>query len=130
MSEELRLKFRRLEARTLKAFQKGFSVLLAVFLFTVLLIVFLHFLYSSYATGLLVVPSVVVIAEALLAGLDFLFEWLAGDTTYEQAEVEPPNGSTELESGGSFLVDDARMVSAGLKASREVGKKKKKDAGA
>lgn len=100
MSEELRLKFRRLEARTLKAFQKGFSVLLAVFLFTLLLIVFLHFLYGSYAAGLLVVPSIVVIAEALLAGLDFLFEWLAGDTTYEQAGVEPPEGSSMVEAGG------------------------------
>lgn len=107
MSEKLRLKFRRLEARTLKAFQKGFSVLLSVSLFTLLLIVFLHLLYGSYATGLLAVPSVVVIAEVLLAGLDFLFEWLAGDTTYGQAGVEPPDGSSMVEAEVASVTEEA-----------------------
>lgn len=128
MSKELRLKFRRLEAGTMKAFHKGFSVLLALFAFSLLAILLLHILYGSYATGLMIIPSVAVIAEALLMGLDFLFEWLAGDTTYEQAGVEPPEGSVESKSDDSSVMDEARMVAASLKASREVSRKKKKDA--
>lgn len=56
-------------------------------------IVLLHLVFGTYAVGLLVIPSVVVIIEALLAALDFLFEFLAGDVTYEQAGIEPPEGT-------------------------------------
>jgi len=101
---------------------------LALFAFSLLAILLLHILYGSYATGLMIIPSVAVIAEALLMGLDFLFEWLAGDTTYEQAGVEPPEGSVESKSDDSSVMDEARMVAASLKASREVSRKKKKDA--
>ena len=91
MSEKTRLRFRRIEAELLKAFHRGFSLLLAVF--TLLAIVLLHLVFGTYAVGLLVIPSVVVIIEALLAALDFLFEFLAGDVTYEQAGIEPPEGT-------------------------------------
>lgn len=125
MSRELRLKFRKLEAGTLKAFHKGFSVLLALFVFTLLAIFLLHILYGSYATGLMVIPAVAVIAEALLMGLDFLFEWLAGDTTYEQAGVEPPEGTAAVKTEDSSVMDEARMVAASIKASRSVKKNRK-----
>lgn len=128
MSEKTRLRFRRIEAGLLKAFHRGFSLLLAVFIFTLLAIVVLHVLYSTYAVGLLVIPSVVVIIEALLAGFDFLFEFLAGDTTYEQAGVEPPEGTFSKKSENSSVMDDARMFAAVLKASRKAGKSKKGDA--
>lgn len=128
MSEKTRLRFRRIEAGLLKAFHRGFSLLLAVFIFTLLAIVVLHVLYGTYAVGLLVVPSVVVIIEALLAGFDFLFEFLAGDTTYEQAGVEPPEGTFSKKSEKSSVMDDARMFAAVLKASRKAGKSKKGDA--
>ena len=85
MSEKTRLRFRRIEAELLKAFHRGFSLLLAI--------VLLHLVFGTYAVGLLVIPSVVVIIEALLAALDFLFEFLAGDVTYEQAGIEPPEGT-------------------------------------
>lgn len=88
----------------------------------------LHVLYSTYAVGLLAIPSVVVIIEALLAGFDFLFEFLAGDTTYEQAGVEPPEGTFSKKSENSSVMDDARMFAAVLKASRKAGKSKKGDA--
>ena len=42
MSEKTRLRFRRIEAGLLKAFHRGFSLLLAVFIFTLLAIVMLH----------------------------------------------------------------------------------------
>lgn len=125
MSKELRLKFRKLEAGTLKAFHKGFSVLLALFVFTLLVIFLLHILYGSYATGLMVIPAVAVIAEVLLMGLDFLFEWFAGDTTYEQAGVEPPEGTVTVESDDSSVMDEARLVAASIRASRSVRKSKK-----
>lgn len=128
MSEKTRLRFRRIEAGLLKAFHRGFSLLLAVFIFTLLAIVVLHVLYGTYAVGLLVIPSVVVIIEALLAGFDFLFEFLAGDTTYEQAGVEPPEGTFSKKSEKSSVMDDARMFAAVLKASRKAGKSKKGDA--
>lgn len=128
MSEKTRLRFRRIEAGLLKAFHRGFSLLLAVFLFTLLAIVVLHVLRGTYAVGLLVIPSVVVIIEALLAGFDFLFEFLAGDTTYEQAGVEPPEGTFSKKSENSSVMDDARMFAAVLKASRKAGKSKKGDA--
>lgn len=128
MSEKTRLRFRRIEAGLLKAFHRGFSLLLAVFIFTSLAIVVLHVLYGTYAVGLLVIPSVVVIIEALLAGFDFLFEFLAGDTTYEQAGVEPPEGTFSKKSEKSSVMDDARMFAAVLKASRKAGKSKKGDA--
>lgn len=128
MSEKTRLRFRRIEAGLLKAFHRGFSLLLAVFIFTLLAIVVLHVLYGTYAVGLLVIPSVVVIIEALLAGFDFLFEFLAGDTTYEQAGVEPPEGTFSKKSENSSVMDDARMFAAVLKASRKAGKSKKGDA--
>lgn len=128
MSEKTRLRFRRIEAELLKAFHRGFSLLLAVFIFTLLAIVVLHVLYGTYAVGLLVIPSVVVIIEALLAGFDFLFEFLAGDTTYEQAGVEPPEGTFSKKSEKSSVMDDARMFAAVLKASRKAGKSKKGDA--
>lgn len=128
MSEKTRLRFRRIEAGLLKAFHRGFSLLLAVFVFTLLAIVVLHVLYGTYAVGLLVIPSVVVIIEALLAGFDFLFEFLAGDTTYEQAGVEPPEGTFSKKSEKSSVMDDARMFAAVLKASRKAGKSKKGDA--
>lgn len=112
----------------MKAFHRGFSLLLAVFIFTLLAIVVLHVLYGTYAVGLLVIPSVVVIIEALLAGFDFLFEFLAGDTTYEQAGVEPPEGTFSKKSEKSSVMDDARMFAAVLKASRKAGKSKKGDA--
>lgn len=128
MSEKTRLRFRRIEAGLLKAFHRGFSLLLAVFIFTLLAIVVLHVLYSTYAVGLLAIPSVVVIIEALLAGFDFLFEFLAGDTTYEQAGVEPPEGTFSKKSENSSVMDDARMFAAVLKASRKAGKSKKGDA--
>lgn len=128
MSEKTRLRFRRIEAGLLKAFHRGFSLLLAVFIFTLLAIVVLHVLYGTYAVGLLVIPSVVVIIEALLAGFDFLFEFLAGDTTYEQAGVEPPEGTFSKKSEKSSVLDDARMFAAVLKASRKAGKSKKGDA--
>lgn len=128
MSEKTRLRFRRIEAGLFKAFHRGFSLLLAVFIFTLLAIVVLHVLYGTYAVGLLVIPSVVVIIEALLAGFDFLFEFLAGDTTYEQAGVEPPEGTFSKKSEKSSVMDDARMFAAVLKASRKAGKSKKGDA--
>lgn len=128
MSEKTRLRFRRIEAGLLKAFHRGFSLLLAVFIFTLLAIVVLHVLYGTYAVGLLVIPSVVVIIEALLAGFDFLFEFLAGDTTYERAGVEPPEGTFSKKSEKSSVMDDARMFAAVLKASRKAGKSKKGDA--
>lgn len=128
MSEKTRLRFRRIEAGLLKAFHRGFSLLLAVFIFTLLAIVVLHVLYGTYAVGLLVIPSVVVIIEALLAGFDFLFEFLAGDTTYEQAGVELPEGTFSKKSEKSSVMDDARMFAAVLKASRKAGKSKKGDA--
>ena len=128
MSEKTRLRFRRIEAGLLKAFHRGFSLLLAVFIFTLLAIVVLHVLYGTYAVGLLVIPSVVVIIEALFAGFDFLFEFLAGDTTYEQAGVEPPEGTFSKKSEKSSVMDDARMFAAVLKASRKSGKSKKGDA--
>ena len=128
MSEKTRLRFRRIEAGLLKAFHRGFSLLLAVFIFTLLAIVVLHVLYGTYAVGLLVIPSVVVIIEALLAGFDFLFEFLAEDTTYEQAGVEPPEGTFSKKSEKSSVMDDARMFAAVLKASRKAGKSKKGDA--
>ena len=128
MSEKTRLRFRRIEAGLLKAFHRGFSLLLAVFIFTLLAIVVLHVLYGTYAVGLLVIPSVVVIIEALLAGFDFLFEFLAGDTTYEQACVEPPEVTFSKKSEKSSVMDDARMFAAVLKASRKAGKSKKGDA--
>ena len=128
MSEKTRLRLRRIEAGLLKAFHRGFSLLLAVFIFTLLAIVVLHVLYGTYAVGLLVIPSVVVIIEALLAGFDFLFEFLAGDTTYEQAGVEPPEGTFSKKSEKSSVMDDARMFAAVLKASRKAGKSKKGDA--
>ena len=128
MSEKTRLRFRRIEAGLLKAFHRGFSLLLAVFIFTLLAIVVLHVLYGTYAVGLLVIPSVVVIIEALLAGFDYLYEFLAGDTTYEQAGVEPPEGTFSKKSEKSSVMDDARMFAAVLKASRKAGKSKKGDA--
>lgn len=124
MSEKTRLRFRRIEAGLLKAFHRGFSLLLAVFLFTLLAIVVLHLVFGTYAVGLLVIPSVVVIIEALLAALDFLFEFLAGDVTYEQAGIEPPEGTF---SKNSSVMDDSRMFAAVLKASRKSGRPKKDD---
>ena len=127
MSEKTRLRFRRIEAELLKAFHRGFSLLLAVFVFTLLAIVLLHLVFGTYAVGLLVIPSVVVIIEALLAALDFLFEFLAGDVTYEQAGIEPPEGTFSKNSEDSSMMDDARMFAAVLKASRKSGKSKKGD---
>ena len=128
MSEKTRLRFRRIEAGLLKAFHRGFSLLLAVFLFTLLAIVVLHLVFGTYAVGLLVIPSVVVIIEALLAALDFLFEFLAGDVTYEQAGIEPPPGGTFFKnSEDSSVMDDSRMFAAVLKASRKSGRPKKDD---
>lgn len=77
----------------MKAFHKGFSMLLAVAVATILGILAGYAVHGTYATGLLVLPSLVAIGEVLLAVLDFLFEFLAGDVTYEQAGVEPPEGS-------------------------------------
>ena len=128
MSEKTRLRFRRIEAELLKAFHRGFSLLLAVFVFTLLAIVLLHLVFGTYAVGLLAIPSVVVIIEALLAALDFLFEFLAGDVTYEQAGIEPPEGTFSKNSEDSSMMDDARMFAAVLKASRKSGKSKKGDA--
>lgn len=129
MSEKTRLRFRRIEAELLKAFHRGFSLLLAVFIFTLLAIVVLHLVFGTYAVGLLVIPSVVVIIEALLAALDFLFEFLAGDVTYEQAGIEPPPKELfSKNSEDSSVMDDARMFAAVLKASRKAGKSKKGDA--
>lgn len=128
MSEKTRLRFRRIEAGLLKAFHRGFSLLLAVFIFTLLAIVVLHLVFGTYAVGLLVIPSVVVIIEALLAALDFLFEFLAGDVTYEQAGVGPPEGTFSKNSEDSSVMDDARMFAAVLKASRKADKSKKGDA--
>lgn len=128
MSEKTRLRFRRIEAELLKAFHRGFSLLLAVFVFTLLAIVLLHLVFGTYAVGLLAIPSVVVIIEALLAALDFLFEFLAGDVTYEQAGIEPPEGTFSKNSEDSSVMDDARMLAAVLKASRKSGKSKKGDA--
>lgn len=128
MSEKTRLRFRRIEAELLKAFHRGFSLLLAVFVFTLLAIVLLHLVFGTYAVGLLAIPSVVVIIEALLAALDFLFEFLAGDVTYEQAGIEPPEGTFSKNSEDSSAMDDARMLAAVLKASRKSGKSKKGDA--
>lgn len=128
MSEKTRLRFRRIEAGLLKAFHRGFSLLLAVFLFTLLAIVVLHLVFGTYAVGLLVIPSVVVIIEALLAALDFLFEFLAGDVTYEQAGIEPPpEGTFFKNSEDSSVMDDSRMFAAVLKASRKSGRPKKDD---
>ena len=129
MSEKTRLRFRRIEAGLLKAFHRGFSLLLAVFLFTLLAIVVLHLVFGTYAVGLLVIPSVVVIIEALLAALDFLFEFLAGDVTYEQAGIEPPppEGIFFKNSEDSSVMDDSRMFAAVLKASRKSGRPKKDD---
>lgn len=128
MSEKTRLRFRRIEAELLKAFHRGFSLLLAVFVFTLLAIVLLHLVFGTYAVELLVIPSVVVIIEALLAALDFLFEFLAGDVTYEQAGIEPPEGTFSKNSEDSSAMDDARMFAAVLKASRKSGKSKKGEA--
>lgn len=128
MSEKTRLRFRRIEAELLKAFHRGFSLLLAVFVFTLLAIVLLHLVFGTYAVGLLAIPSVVVIIEALLAALDFLFEFLAGDVTYEQAGIEPPEGTFSKNSEDSSVIDDARMFAAVSKASRKSGKSKKGDA--
>lgn len=128
MSEKTRLRFRRIEAGLLKAFHRGFSLLLAVFVFTLLAIVLFYFVFGTYAVGLLVIPSVVVIIEALLAALDFLFEFLAGDVTYEQAGVETPEGTFSKNSKDSSVMDDARVFAAVLKASCESGKSKKGDA--
>lgn len=128
MSKKTRLRFRRIEAELLKAFHRGFSLLLAVFVFTLLAIVLLHLVFGTYAVGLLAIPSVVVIIEALLAALDFLFEFLAGDVTYEQAGIEPPEGTFSKNSEDSSVIDDARMFAAVLKASRKSGKSKKGDA--
>ena len=128
MSEKTRLRFRRIEAELLKAFHRGFSLLLAVFVFTLLAIVLLHLVFGTYAVGLLAIPSVVVIIEALLAALDFLFELLAGDVTYEQAGIEPPEGTFSKNSEDSSVIDDARMFAAVSKASRKSGKSKKGDA--
>lgn len=105
MSHELRLRFRRIEARTLTAFHKGFSMLLAVAVATILGILAGYAVYGTYATGLLVLPSVVAIAEVLLAVLDFLFEFLAGDVTYEQAGVQPPAGSVARRADGADAPD-------------------------
>lgn len=116
MSEKTRLRFRRIEAELLKAFHRGFSLLLAVFIFTLLAIVLLHLVFGTYAVGLLAIPSVVVIIEALLAALDFLFEFLAGDVTYEQAGIEPPEGTFSKNSEDSSVMDDARMFAAVLKS--------------
>lgn len=127
MSEKTRLRFRRIEAELLKAFHRGFSLLLAVFVFTLLAIVLLHLVFGTYAVGLLAIPSVVVIIEALLAALDFLFEFLAGDVTYEQAGIEPPEGTFSKNSEDSSVMDDARMFAAVLKASRKSGRPKKDD---
>lgn len=69
-----------------------------------------------------------MIIEALLAALDFLFEFLAGDVTYEQAGIEPPEGTFSKNSEDSSVIDDARMFAAVLKASRKSGKSKKGDA--
>lgn len=128
MSKKTRLRFRRIEAELLKAFHRGFSLLLAVFVFTLLAIVLLHLVFGTYAVGLLAIPSVVVIIEALLAALDFLFEFLAGDVTYEQAGIKPPEGTFSKNSEDSSVIDDARMFAAVLKASRKSGKSKKGDA--
>lgn len=128
MSEKTRLRFRRIEAELLKAFHRGFSLLLAVFVFTLLAIMLLHLVFGTYAVGLLAIPSVVVIIEALLAALDFLFEFLAGDVTYEQAGIEPPEGTFSKNSEDSSVMDDARMFAAVLEASRKSGKSKKGDA--
>lgn len=128
MSEKTRLRFRRIEAELLKAFHRGFSLLLAVFVFTLLAIVLLHLVFGTYAVGLLAIPSVVVIIEALLAALDFLFEFLAGDVTYEQAGIEPPEGTFSKNSEDSSVMDDARMFAAVSKASRKSGKSKKGEA--
>lgn len=129
MSKKTRLRFRRIEAELLKAFHRGFSLLLAVFVFTLLAIVLLHLIFGTYAVGLLVIPSVVVIIEALLAALDFLFEFLAGDVTYEQAGIEPPpEGPFSKNSEDSSMMDDARMFAAVLKAPRKSGKSKKGNA--
>lgn len=128
MSKKTRLRFRRIEAELLKAFHRGFSLLLAVFVFTLLAIVLLHLVFGTYAVGLLAIPSVVVIIEALLAALDFLFEFLAGDVTYEQAGIEPPEGTFSKNSEDSSAMDDARMFAAVLKASRKSGKSKKGNA--
>ena len=103
MSEKTRLRFRRIEAELLKAFHRGFSLLLAVFVFTLLAIALLHLVFETYAVGLLVIPSVAVIIEALLAALDFLFEFLAGDVTYEQAGIEPPEGTFSKNSEDSSV---------------------------
>lgn len=127
MSKKTRLRFRRIEAELLKAFHRGFSLLLAVFVFTLLAIVLLHLVFGTYAVGLLAIPSVVVIIEALLAALDFLFEFLAGDVTYEQAGIEPPEGTFSKNSEDSSVMDDARMFAAVLKASRKSGRPKKDD---
>lgn len=128
MSEKTRLRFRRIEAELLKAFHRGFSLLLAVFVFTLLAIVLLHLIFGTYAVGLLVIPSVVVIIEALLAALDFLFEFLAGDVTYKQAGIEPPEGTFSKNSEDSSMMDDARMFAAVLKVPRKSGKSKKGNA--
>lgn len=128
MSEKTRLRFRRIEAELLKAFHRGFSLLLAVFVFTLLAIVLLHLVFGTYAVELLVIPSVVVIIETLLAALDFLFEFLAGDVTYEQADIEPPEGTFSKNSEDSSAMDDARMFAAVLKVSRKSGKSKKGEA--
>lgn len=115
MSHELRLKFRRMEARVLKAFHKGFSMLLAVTIAAVLGILAGYAVYGVYATGLLVLPSVVAIAEVLLAVLDFLFEFLAGDATYEQAGVESSDGPfPERTANGSVPDGDGGLPLAGL----------------
>ena len=117
MSEKTRLRFRRIEAELLKAFHRGFSLLLAVFVFTLLAIVLLHLVFGTYAVGLLVIPSVVVIIEALLAALDFLFEFFAGDVTYEQAGIEPPEGTFSKNSEDSSVVNDRNDEHCGLSLS-------------
>lgn len=117
MSKKTRLRFRRIEAELLKAFHRGFSLLLAVFVFTLLAIVLLHLVFGTYAVGLLAIPSVVVIIEALLAALDFLFEFLAGDVTYEQAGIEPPEGTFSKNSEDSSVVNDRNDEHCGLSLS-------------
>lgn len=51
MSKKTRLRFRRIEAELLKAFHRGFSLLLAVFVFTLLAIVLLHLVFGTMRSG-------------------------------------------------------------------------------
>lgn len=126
MSHNTRLKFRRLEAKTLNAFHTGFSVLGAVTVASLLAIVALYFLYGTYWTGVLIFPAVICLAEVLLAGVDFLFEFLSGDTTYEQAGVDAPEGA-QVENDS--VLDEARMVAENLKLMRAARKEAKRGKG-